>query len=161
MKTTGNSDFDKGLKRLRTRLAQLARTTAEDPSGRRRGRRGALSALSLLRAAMDRQFPAIIVKRKFVRLKTFEGRAARLKKAGWTMVSSDVIPGYATAGVTAKRLEHVEKGRGTHVGWFIPTWAVAIAGTEPVRFQKELRAAKKSVTEKRAALASHVMAEGT
>jgi len=161
VKTTGNKDFDTWLARLRGRLRKLATTTADDPAGRRRGRRGALSALSLLRAAMDRQFPAIIVKRKFTRLKTFDGRAARLKKAGWVMVDRDVTPGYAAAGIAVKRLEHTEKGRGTNIGWFVPGWAYAIAGNGAHRFQRELRAAKKSLTEKRAALASHVMASTT
>lgn len=156
MKTTGNRDFDLALKRLHVRLAQLARTTAEDPAGRRRKRHGALSTLRSVRAAMDRLFPAIIIKRKFVRLKTFEGRKARLLKAGWRQLFYDQqIKGFALAGVPLREVKHQDPGPTGrhHHAWFAPAWALAI-GHENMQ---ALRKAKNSRAEQHAALATAAM----
>lgn len=147
--------LDEALKRIRHATRALPKTQ-DRPIARRNARKRVLAAVRAFRAVLDESFPAIIVKGKVVRLKTFEGRLARLKKAGWTMVDNGYIAGYALAGVRVKRVYHKDPGeRGqSYIGYFIPAWAWAIAKGMPEVHQAELRAAKKSNKLKRAAQAA-------
>lgn len=126
------TNFDDHLQRLRRELRKLEGTST--PIARRNARARVLSAARLLRAAIDKSYPPIIDRTGVKRLKTFAGRLARLKKAGWVQMPSSADLGHwAAAGVSVKKLEHTDDGdesRGIpgehHVAWLIPRWANAI-----------------------------------
>lgn len=153
------TQFDDHLQRLRRELRKLEAT--ESPIARRNARRRVLTAMNGLRSVVDKSYPPIIDRTGVVRLKTFAGRLARAKKAGWTEVAGSSEAGYyAAAGVAVKKLEHTDDGderRGVagqyHAAWLIPKWAKAI-GNDPTR----LRAAKKSRKLRAAALVDQALA---
>jgi len=75
--------FDKYQGRLTRELRKLERTTVDQPIARRNARKRVLTAMRSLRAAVDEAFPPIVDRTGVKRLKTFAGRLARMKKAGW------------------------------------------------------------------------------
>lgn len=153
-------DYEPHLSKLRRELRRLENAPAS-PIARRNGRARVLTAMRALRAALDKSYPPIIDRTGVKHLKTFAGRFARLKNAGWRRVSDSSVAGYyAAAGVRVKRLEHTDDGneaRGMpgvhHVAWLVPAWALAI-GLDKAR----LRAAKKSLKLRNAALVSEALA---
>jgi hypothetical protein len=151
IRNLANVDLDKGLKRLRARLRKLD-GTENRPIARRNARRQVLSALSLMRAAVDRLYPAIIERKEVVRLKTTKGRLDRIRRAGWRDVGANAIAQYAGAGVRVRRVVIKDPVVGgtpvERVYWFAPRWAVAIGPNK----HRELVEAKRSRTAQRAAL---------
>lgn len=140
---------DELLRQLRRDLAKLDGTT-DRPIARRNARRRVLGSLRRIRAAVDESFPAIINRTGTKRL-TVDGRIRRLERAGWKYVNpSPWAPICATTGVPAK--PH-PSGQGQ--GLYVPGWAVAI-GPDPTK----LKAAVRSVTIRRAALATQALLRG-
>jgi hypothetical protein len=140
---------DELLRQLRRDLAKLD-GTEERPIARRNARRRVLGSLRRIRAYVDESFPAIVDRTGTKRL-TVEGRVKRLERAGWTYMGQ--IPWAticATVGVPAK-----PHPSGNGQGIWIPGWARAI-GPDP----SKLRAAVKSVTIRRAALATQALLRG-
>lgn len=139
--TTNNQALDKALARAAKAL-RTCQGTEERPQARRSARARSLSALRLVRAALDREFPSIVVRGTVTRLKTFEGRVARLERAGWKMIiEGSIAAGYfAAAGVPIKQLTHRNPNGGHQGAWFAPDWAHAIGIADSAK----LRAAKKS-----------------
>lgn len=146
--------FWKALVALRRAYRSLA---TFGPDHARRAR--ALAALRALRAAVD-TFPVPIVRKKGVRLKTFEGRVERLRRAGWR--STDSAQEYAAAGVPVRRVAALDRralrrkaaGKNgddveTRTEFFVPAWAAAIGHDKP----SALRAAKGNLAAQREALA--------
>lgn len=125
-------EFDDYLKRLRRELRKLEGT--ESPIARRNARKRVLTAMRTLRASVDTEYPAIVDRTGVKRLKTFAGRLARLKRAGWVELREEADAGHwAAAGVRVVKLEHVDDGDEKngrpgvyHVAWLIPLWARAI-----------------------------------
>lgn len=149
--------FDKHTKRIARELRKLEGT--ETPIARRNARKRVLTAMRGLRNVIDEAFPPIVDRTGVTRLKTFAGRLARLKKAGWVEIDGSNGGFWATAGVTVKRLTHVDDGdaarnRGGeyHEAWLIPAWARAI-GLDKAR----LREAKKSRKIRAAALVAEAL----
>lgn len=171
--TTNNLVLDESLVRVRKALRRLVASPTDNPRKRKNARRVALGALRLLRAAMDREFPAIIVKGE-VKRRTPDQRIAALKKAGWVQVER-IAPVYALVKIPVKRVgwtvkrtipsESVyvqRKGWVTpkpqvtktkHEAFFIPAWVAAV-GLDI----NEIRAAKRSWMAQRAALSAQAMA---
>lgn len=152
------TQFDDQLKRLRGELRKLEST--ETPIARRNARARVLTTARMLRAAVDKLYPPIIDRTGVKRLKTFAGRLARSEKAGWVQTNGIDAGYYAAAGVRIIRLEHTDDGdesRGRpgehHAAWLVPRWAKAI-GLDKAR----LRAAKKSLKLRNAALVSQALA---
>lgn len=153
------TQFDDHLQRLRRELRKLEGT--ETPIARRNARKRVLTAMRNLRAAVDKSYPAIVDRTGVVRLKTFAGRLARAKKAGWVELEHSADAGlWSAMGVPIKRLTHVDGGdevRGRageyHEAWLIPNWSSAI-GLDRAR----LRAAKKSRKLRAAALVAQALA---
>lgn len=150
--------FDTYLKRLARDLHKLEGTA--DGQGRRPARRKVLASMRLLRAAVDREYPAIIVKGKVVRLKTFEGRLARAENAGWRLVR-DYAP-FVAVGVCVRRIGGATRKNGFAsqvgqqvFGWLAPAWAVAIIESGGGRAQ--IIAAKRSRNVRAAALAAEAL----
>jgi len=139
--------FDDNLKRLRRELVKLEKAPGT-PIARRNARARVLAAVRLLRAAVDREYQTIIVRTGVKRLKTFEGRVARMERAGWEQVATEYVTDYVEAGIKAKKITH-----GSSWGWFVPSWAVAIGR----RNTAQLRAAKKSRALKRGALTAQAL----
>lgn len=138
--TTNNPALDKAMARVYKAL-RTCQGTEERPQARRSARARSLSALRLVRAALDREFPSIVVRAGVTRLKTFEGRVARLERAGWKMIEGSIAAGhFAAAGVPIKQLIHRIPNGGHQGAWFAPDWAHAIGIADPAK----LRAAKKS-----------------
>jgi hypothetical protein len=161
IRDVNNSDLDKALRRLRNRLTKLPATT-DRPIARRNARRSVLSAMSLLRAAVDRLYPAIVERKEVVRLKTTKGRLDRIRKAGWRDVPGDPedIAQYAAAGVRVRRIVIKDpvgplqpRDYVTRTFWFVPGWAAAIGSDK----HRELAEAKRSRTAQRAALAAEAL----
>lgn len=150
--------FDERLTLIKRELCKLEAT--ETPIARRNARKRVLVTMRGLRGAVDKQYPAIVDRTGVVRLKTFAGRLARAKKAGWVELASMADAGFwTTAGITVKRLTHTDDGdesRGRagdyHEVWLIPNWAKAI-GLDRAR----LRAAKKSRKLRAAALVDQAL----
>jgi hypothetical protein len=133
------------LAKLRRSLARLP-ATADRPIARRNARKLVLSALRIIRAKLDREFPAIVVTRATRRSSDPRARERRLLHAGWRR--ADELAGeYAAAGVPVRAVP-VQNGNAL----WIPGWAAAI-GPNPTK----LRAAKRSVTLQRAALAAALL----
>lgn len=169
---TDNDVLDETVRRLCKALRTLNNTT-DRPIARRSARRRSLTALRLVRAAMDREFPAIKKSREGVKRLTPEGRVARMKRKGWQTVNTETAGAYAACGITVKRIawttrEKFQRGfkNGVpryrlgepeeHELLFVPAWARAI-GLEPSR----LRAAKKSRKTQQAALTVHALKDET
>ncbi len=126
--------------------------TADRPLARRNARRCVLSALRAVRAQVDRDFPALAVakapRRKGLRAAgpNQHNTVERVMRGrGWVPVGQYNLAEWMAAGV---RLRFV---RG-HI--FAPSWAVAIGVNNP----GQIRAAKKSVKLRRAALAAAALA---
>ncbi|HEV3059602.1 MAG TPA: hypothetical protein VGY48_15235 [Vicinamibacterales bacterium] len=155
------------LKRIERELRKLEATTAERPIARRNARRRVLSAMRVLRKVIDAEYPAIVDRTGVKRLKTFAGRLARAKKAGWRQIPGDHlaardVANYVAAGVRVKKLEHTDDGdeaRGRagehHVAWLVPAWAAAI-GPQDV---PALRRARRSVKARRSAVVAEALTE--
>lgn len=146
------TQFDDNLRRIARELRKLEGT--ETPIARRNARKRVLTSMRALRGAVDEAFPAIIDRTGVKRLKTFAGRLARLKKAGWVEIESADAGLWSALGVSIKRLTHVDDGDGSrnlpgeyHEAWLIPRWAEAVG-----RDRARLREAKKSVKIRNAAI---------
>lgn len=129
--------FDDQLSRVRHELRRLERTPGT-PMARRNARRRVLTAMRSLRAALDTEYPPIVDRTGVKRLKTPEGRIARLKRAGWREVDYTRAQQFALEGIRPKKIR-IEDGVNSYNKYFLPLWAVAI-GVVPAR----LREAKKS-----------------
>lgn len=152
--TTGNDKLDEALRKLRKALVGLNDTDWR-AIARRNARHQALGALRRVRTVIDDQFPAIIKRGGVVRLKTLEGRMARLARKGWRPVDHTTAALFAAAGVRIMRVEGKRRGSSfLSTTYYGPGWAVAIGPTDYAR----LRAAKKSITERGAALAAEALA---
>lgn len=138
-------DFDDRLKHVARELRKLEGT--ETPIARRNARKRVLTAMRGLRGALDKAYPPIVDRTGVTRLKTFAGRLARMKKAGWVELEHSADAGLRVAmGVAVKRLTHTDDGdevRGRageyHEAWLIPAWAKAIGHNKA-----RLREAQKS-----------------
>lgn len=152
---------DDYLKRLRRELLRLEATTNDQPIARRNARKRVLTAMRALRKIVDERKPPIVDRTGVVRLKTFAGRLARLKKAGWVELEHSADAGlWATAGITVKRLEHTDDGDEKRnlpgeyrQAWLIPRWAKAIGLNKP-----RLREAMKSRKIREAAITAEALA---
>jgi hypothetical protein len=147
------------LAKLRRSLAKLP-STAERPIARRNARKRVLGELRRVRAELDREFPAIVVRATVKRLKTVEGRIKRLERKGWDEVDEPSAAEFAAAGVPLQRhvlTEGRHRYRDLGIRYYVPGWAVAIGSKNP----SKLRAAKRSVTLQRAAVASALLLKGT
>jgi hypothetical protein len=165
--------LDKSLKTLRHTLRKLYLTANDRPIARRNARRRVLAALRKMREVVDESFPAIVERSAPRVRKSPEQRVKALQAAGWVRVSS-IADGYAVTGVPAKVIKWREvqelstpptyvKRKGwvngatkttiTHVVRLIPAWAAAIGPDKP----SELRAAKKSITLRKAALVAEAL----
>lgn len=157
---------EKALRRLRQALRTLGGTEGR-PVARRNARGRVLTALRLVRAALDKEAPAL--RKAPTRNRTIrrdpkgyvDQKIARLRKADWREVSqSDAIafaaakaPMTRVAGKIQARVSPSAKRLGaTAYQWvdlcFVPVWALAV-GPDP----KAIRGAKRSITERRHALA--------
>ena len=168
-----NDALNTALRRVRNELLKCD-GTADRPQARKNARRRTLSAMRLLRAALDREYPAIVERKEVVR-RDPQARMRALRKAGWIETGADTAGRYASAGVVVKRVawkirtENPQPakyvpGRG-HVAqpsiWyvntrehlFVPGWAAAIGPDNPTR----LRQAKRSNIVKRAVLAAKAL----
>jgi len=155
------------LKRIARELRKLEATTAERPIARRNARRRVLLAMRALRREIDTVYPPIVDRTGVKRLKTFAGRLARAKKAGWREIPGDHlaardVANYAAAGVKVKKLEHTDDGdeaRGRpgehHVVWLVPAWAAAIGPNDI----PALRRALKNVKARRSAVVAEALTE--
>lgn len=149
-----HTSLRKALIRVRGAMRGLS-GTADRPLARRNARKRILAALTYTRNVVDREFPALTQRKTGKRLKTFEGRRARLK--GYVPTHKEAIPHYAEAGVPVRHIKHREEGKGgtytIREGWFVPQWAAAIGPGNTTA----LRSAKRSVQAQRAAMASRAM----
>ena len=160
---TGNETLDESSRRLVKALRTLL-GTHDRPIARRSARRRSLIALRLVRAAMDREFPAIKKSREGVKRLTPEGRVARMRRKGWHAIDIVAAGAYAALGITVKRVAWTTQQKyqngvkngvpqyrlgnpEPHEILFVPGWAHAI-GLDPSR----LRAAKHSRKAQQAAL---------
>lgn len=148
--------IEKRLRQLRTQIGKLAPTEGR-PIARRNARTRVLAALRAVRKQIDEEYPAIIVRGEVRRLKTWQGRVARLEAKGYVCVYSDTaIREYAIAGVPIRSVTVTESPYGDTIRHFVPRWAKAIGSTRPL----ELRAVKKSVALQHAALAAQALTQG-
>lgn len=139
--TTNDSGFDAELRKLAADIRGLE-GTEDRIIARRNARQRVLRELRKLRMLLDTKAPAIVKRGEVKRLKTFEGRAARLKRTGWVGVSPHDVPAFAAAGVRVRRIRiHARSGdlHATQEQLFLPAWAVAIGSDSPTK----LRQAKK------------------
>ena len=139
--TTDDADFDAELRKLAAGVRGLE-GTEDRPIARRNARQRVLRELRKLRTLLDTKAPAIIKRGRAGRLKTFEGRAARLKRIGWIPTSPHVVAEFAAAGVRVRRIRiRVKSGdlETTQEQLFLPAWAIAIGADSPTK----LRQAKK------------------
>ena len=155
IKPTDNLSFDEALRTLTAGIRALRGT---DGRARARGtaRQRVLRALRRVRAVLDEQYPAIIERASAPRLKTFEGRAARLERRGYIGVDERRCAIFAAAGVPIRRVVHKIRHNNaieTRTALFAPAWAVAIGHENPTK----LRQAKKSVQLQKAALAEQAL----
>ncbi len=134
---------------------------ADGRIARRNARARVLAALRAVRSHLDKEFPAIIVRRSQVKGRTARQRAntatRKLRKAGWVadwdLDEPRDIAMFAAAGVPIKRVGF--PGGGYHM--LVPGWAVAIGAVN----QAQLRAAKKSKQLRDAALAQAALLQET
>lgn len=154
IKATGDAKLDERLRNLRATLRKLGGTDAR-PVARRNARKGVLSALRALRADVDERWPAIIERKNVQRLKTYAGRLARLTRKGWETCDVRDAALFATAGVPVRKVHGYNRGDPTvsTTTLVVPGWAAAIGPDHPT----QLRAAKRSTMEKRAALAADAL----
>lgn len=157
---TGDETFDEALRKLTAGIRSLDGT---DGRARARGtaRKHVLQALRRIRRVLDEQAPAIIERRVGERLKTFEGREARLLKRGYVHASERDCAIFAAAGVPIRRLVHktVHDGKtlSTTSALFVPAWAIAIGSANVTK----LRQAKKSIVLQKAILAEKALRENS
>lgn len=152
---TGHKALDRTLRALRSALVGLDGTDGR-PQARRNARRRVLAAVRGLRAAVDRDWPAIVVRKKVVRLKTLDGRLARLQRQGWCLIPRGQVEAsvtaYAVAGVPLRRVADAA----THQAfYFVPAWAAAVGPDQPAR----LRALKGDRAGQRAVLAAAALTQ--
>lgn len=166
IRSTSN-DIDFEYRKLRRMIARLD-GTEDRMIARRNARTRVLASLRKLRAAIDMTYPAIVNRSEPRARKSPAERIRALEKAGWVRHASINLGAYAAAGVPIKHFKWKvvteSQSPGTYVkgkGWvsgttkntvvhevhMIPAWAKAI-GLHPT----ELRAAKKSVKLRKAAL---------
>lgn len=174
MTALAHQGLNKSLKTLRRTLRALYLTTSDRPIARRNARRRVLTALRKMREVVDESFPAIVKRAAPQARKTGEARVKALEKAGWSVVNANVAAAFGAAGVPLKRVawktERELASHSTYVprkGWvykrrtepeyhavlLAPEWAVAIGSNKP----SELRAAKKSVALRKAALVAEAL----
>ncbi len=155
IKPTDNLSFDDALRTLTAGIRNL-RGTDGRARARGTGRKRVLRALRRVRAVLDEQYPAIIQRSAAPRLKTFEGREARLIRQGYVRATNDLVAAYAAAGVPVKRITH-KVFDGSQTTFYIPTWARALGPNNPTK----LRQAKKSVQLRKAVLAEKALRENS
>lgn len=168
-----NSSINEALRRLRNELAKCDGTEGRTQA-RRNARRRTLTAMRSLRAALDREYPAIVERKEVVR-RDPQARMKAVRRAGWIETGVNEAGRYGAAGVAIKRVawkiqkENPQepvyvKGRGwvkqkpivyvqRHEHLFVPPWAAAIGPDNPTR----LRQAKRSNIVKRAVLAEKAL----
>jgi hypothetical protein len=172
IKSTGIEAIDEALRKLRNALRGL-----EGTEGRRLARRGAraraLAAFRGLRSVIDEKYPAIIERGGGKRLQSFEARADRLKRAGWTEIDGDSAGDYATAGAPLRKVKgltrravKMQRGRQAdavylsterRIAFYVPAWAKQIV--KDFGFNRSLiRAAKNSIVERRSTMARAALA---
>ena len=175
MTALAHQGLNKSLKTLRRTLRKLYLTTSDRPIARRNARRRVLTALRKMREVVDESFPAIVERSAPKARKTGEARVEALEKAGWVRQGSIAAARFAGAGVPVKHVKWktraIVAGERKYVprkGWvtkqstrvdnhetaFVPAWAHAIGPDKP----SALRAAKKSVTLRKAALVAGALA---
>lgn len=145
----GVAAFDQALDKCVKALRKLDGTDNR-PIARRNARKRVLGALRSLRAAVDEEAPAIVVRGKVTRLKSRLGREARLRRAGY-------VPDYESLGRLCGALRIPMKmsvHKGARTMW-IPNWVQAI-GPHDVA---QLRAAKKNLGLRKAVLAERALRE--
>lgn len=174
MTALAHQGLDKSLKTLRRTLCKLYLTTSDRPIARRNARRRVLTALRKMREVVDESFPAIVERAAPKAKKTGEKRVEALEKAGWVRQGSIAAARFAGAGVPVKHVKWkttaIVAGERKYIprkGWvqdqhtrgdnheaiLVPAWAAAIGPDKP----SELRAAKKSVTLRKAALVAEAL----
>lgn len=150
IKPTGNTAIDAALRRARSALVRLD-GTADRAIARRNARRRALTALRGVRAAMDREYPAIMVRRTSgSRLTTFEGKLARAEAAGWRQTDVRGAAAFGSHGIRVRRVSGVTRSGTRNTVLMVPDWALAIGSEKPA----QLARARRSLIERRAALAA-------
>ena len=156
-----HAPLDKRLRTLKASLRKLYLAGPDRPIARRNARHRVLSAMRLLRATVDECFPAIVERSEPRARKTGRKRFEHLKKTGWVEVTPQIATAFAAAGVTIRYVTWEEEKVVTR-GWplkrvvekinqrvaLVPKWANAIGADKPTA----LRAAKKSITLRKAAL---------
>lgn len=170
IRNLSNAKLHDALRELRNAVEKLYGTN-DRPRARKNARREMLNKLATLRLKIDEDYPAIVERKAPRPRRTPKERMRALVREGWR----EVVHGqaaFASCGVPIKRVawneRHEEQPASTYVsgkGWvkpppvvtvipyamfFIPGWAYAIGPDKPA----ELKAAKKSNTRKRAALAA-------
>jgi len=152
---TGIWAFDEYLRQLSTGIRSLDGTDGR-PRARRTARQRVLRVLRSIRRVLNERAPAIIERKGGERLKTFEGRAARLHRRGYVAVDERSCAIFAAAGVPVRRLVHKDASS-TTIGLYAPAWAIAIGRDNPTK----LRQAKKSVVLQKAILAEKALRENS
>ena len=173
MRLLANDVLDERLRWLRSALNKLE-GTEERPRARKTARRRVLAGLRRVREQVDALFPAIVERSAPRARKTGEERVKALKRAGWVPQGSIAAVRFAGAGVPIKHVkwktQAIVAGERKYIprkGWvqdqhtrvdkheviLAPGWAVAIGADKP----SELRAAKKSVTLRKAALVARAL----
>lgn len=153
---TGIYAFDEYLRQLSAGIRSLDGTDGR-ARARRTARQRVLKVLRSIRRVLNERAPAIIKRSGGERLKTFEGREARLLKRGYVRADAHACAGFAAAGVPVKKLTHhtMEPGAGAYeqICLYVPAWARAIGISSPTK----LRQAKKSVVLQKAILAEKAL----
>lgn len=149
IKATGDRKLDERLRVLRAALRGLDGTDGRQVA-RRNARQRVLRALRAVRTELDSRWPAIVTRAGVRRLKTYEGKLARLTRKGWEAEpDARRIASYAAAGVPVRRVQGLNRSGKVDTATLVPGWAVAIGPDDTAR----LRAAKRSNMEKRVARA--------
>lgn len=162
----GGLDFE--YRNLRRVLMKLDGTEGRKLA-RRNARTRVLASLRKIRTALDTSYPAIVNRSEPRARRSPAERIRELEKAGWVRHGTSSLGAYAAAGVPIKHIKCKVETRSaspaTYVarkGWvsghttntvthevhLIPRWALVIGPDKPT----ELRAAKKSVKLRKAAL---------
>ena len=146
---TNDVQFDDALKKL-ARSLRTVKGTEGRAIARRHARQRVLKELRRVRALLDEKAPAIVSRVGVQRLKTFEGKEARLKRAGYVLCNSGLGP-WVAAGVPVRTIKH-----GSRMPMFyIPRWAMVIGYDNP----SKLRAAKKDPMLRRSVVAAKMLQE--
>lgn len=148
---TNDVQFDEALKKLARSLRTIEGTEGR-AIARRHARQRVLKELRRVRALLDEKAPAIVSRVGVQRLKTFEGKEARLKRAGYAPCSSGSVALFAAAGVPVRRLAQSRNHAPT---LYVPRWALAIGSDNP----SKLRAAKKDPALRRSVVAAKMLQE--